>query len=169
MDEEMEEWYLKYTVFLLSWWIYFKMGQSWSKGMDQREGKSPLSSWVLNNKIYKRQTNRRKRNKFYSLPGGLIEKGAQKWPKHAVFVLFRQRNNTFVKNWLDNDTDFGCASSDSESALKCRGHWFNPWSVLTQGTKIPHAVGQAQGPQLQNLWATAKDSTWCNGALECCN
>ena len=44
--------------------------------------------------------------------GGLIEKGAQKWPKHAAFILFRQRNITIVKNGLDNDTDFGCASGD---------------------------------------------------------
>lgn len=31
--------------------------------------------------------------------------------------------------------------------------------IPPQGTKIPHAVEQAQGPQLQNLWATAEDST----------
>ena len=29
--------------------------------------------------------------------GGLIEMGPKKWPKQAAFLLFRQRNNTFLE------------------------------------------------------------------------
>ena len=44
--------------------------------------------------------------------GGLTEKGAQKWPKHAALILFRQRNNTLVKiDWTVTQI-FGCAASD---------------------------------------------------------
>ena len=29
--------------------------------------------------------------------GGLIEMGPKKWPRQAAFILFRQRNNTFLE------------------------------------------------------------------------
>ena len=27
----------------------------------------------------------------------------EKWPKQAMFMPFRQENNTFVKNWQDKE------------------------------------------------------------------
>ena len=35
---------------------------------------------------------------------GLIEMAPKKWPKQAAFILFRQRNNKFVRNWQDKET-----------------------------------------------------------------
>ena len=32
--------------------------------------------------------------------GGLTEMGPKKWPKLAAFILFRQRNNKFVRNFF---------------------------------------------------------------------
>ena len=45
-----------------------------------------------------------KETNFNPVHGGLIEKEPEKWPKQAAFILFRQRNNTVVRNWQDNGT-----------------------------------------------------------------
>ena len=29
--------------------------------------------------------------------------GPKEWPEQADFILFRQRNNTFVRNWQDKE------------------------------------------------------------------
>ena len=42
---------------------------------------------------------------------GLTEMELPEWPKQAAFILFRQRNSKFERNWPDKEVEFGCLIS----------------------------------------------------------
>ena len=64
----------------------------------------PLSSCVWTyTKTDIRQINRRKRNILIHVHGGLIDLALKKGPKQPVFILFRQRNNAFVRHGQDKN------------------------------------------------------------------
>ena len=45
-----------------------------------------------------------KETNFNSCTWGLVKIGPKKWSRQAAFILFRQRNNKFVRNWQDKET-----------------------------------------------------------------
>ena len=52
---------------------------------------------------------------------GPREMGPKKWPKQAVFILFRQKTpNKFVRNWHDKETGLGCPNSEESMGSKLK-------------------------------------------------
>ena len=69
----------------------------------EREKIPPHPSWVLlggllTTLVQDRLTGEKKKQILIHAHGGLIEIGPKKWPEQAAFILFTQRNNTFVRN-----------------------------------------------------------------------
>ena len=63
------------------------------------QGWGNFPSRFLSNKIDTGQINREKETNFLICGHrGLIEIAPKKWPKQAAFILFRQRNNKFMRN-----------------------------------------------------------------------